>query len=574
MLTLPKLLRRPLPPKTHNKPLHLKKEKIKSAPPCNLAVTNEVSKQQDPLKPCPREIGPIEMEKNIIPRKFPKRRRQSRIRIKNLFLKCSMKRHRDTASKVFLKKHPKFYVLLSNMRDNYGSPVYLTFDSSSKEESMSEKSGLLCKTCLDNALEKTSTMSSETSTPISSQLGHSSSFIKPDLEHVTTPDSTYMPLIYTPRFVNETQTLSKKGKMDWYDKLKVTHDTMTQHTFSFEQLSAALPRKPYRQVLIETVRKEEEKLVHKESLPIEKVTSVPDLLVETTESEEDLVVLGEGYCRDSIGATSVESKLKLAKIAVKKCHEHGRNALSFKGFFIEKCPDLKILIYQLVYLNLAFNSLTIFPPEVLDLINLQVLIMRNNPIKEISPDIDALKSLTIFVISYNLLTSLPPGLFTLTALESLDVSYNEITSIPNEIKNLRSLNNLNLDGNELTSLPPGILKVSPDMLTVENNFLHPLFWKANSKNDVQRLKDLALVSFSQNQLWKFYKMLPNEIKEQLLTPNLCDYCQGPLYGKGLRLIQPFDVSNNPLLPVLINVCSPRCFNNASSDPDLLKVLTK
>nr|XP_020849398.1 leucine-rich repeat-containing protein 63 isoform X2 [Phascolarctos cinereus] len=554
MFTLPKLLRKPLPPKTQQKPLPLKKEKIQSA------ITNEVSKQQDLLKPCPSKIITTEIEKNVILGKFPKRKKQSRIHIKNLLLKWHIKRHRDVASKMFLKKYPKFRVIFSNGQDNYSGPFCLPTYNSAKDENVSEKSSLQCKTrnyFLDGALEKTSVMSSETSTPMSSQLGHSSNIIKPDLERLTTPDSIYMPVIYS-RFVNENQPVSKKGKMNWYDKVQITHGTMTRHNFSFDALSAASARKPYRQYMLEFSKIEEEKPDRRDSSLEGKIIPLPDLPLEMTESEKELIVHGEGYYKDLLSPDD-NPKLNLAKIAVIRCHEHGRNALSLKGFFIERCPDLSILIRQLVYLNLAFNSLHIFPPEVLVLINLQVLIMRNNPIREIPSEIEELKDLKVFVISFNLLTSLPNGLFALSKLECLDVSYNEITSIPNEIKNLSNLNNLNLEGNELTSLPPGILKISPDIFIIENNFIHPLFWNENSKNDAQSLKDLALVSFVQNQLWKFYEVLPSEIKQQLIIFNVCDYCQGPLYGKGLHLIRPFDVFNIQLLPILFNVCSPRCY---------------
>ncbi|XP_027703937.1 leucine-rich repeat-containing protein 63 [Vombatus ursinus] len=569
MFTLPKLLRKPLPPKTQHKPLPLKKEKIQSA------ITNEVSKQQDLLKPCPSKITTTEIEKNVILGKFPKRKRQSRIYIKNLLLKQHVKRHRDAASKMFLKKYPKFCVLFSNRKDNYSDPFCLPTYNSVKDENISEKSSLQRKTTnyfLDGALEKTSVMSSEISTPTSSHLRHSSILLKPDLKRVTTPDSIYMPLIYS-RFVNENQPVCKEGKMNWYDKLQMTHGTMTRQNFSFDALSAASARKPYRQYVLEFSKKEEEKPDIRDSSLVGKLISLPESLLEMTESEKELIVYGEGYYKDLLSPDD-NPKLNLAKIAVIRCHEHGRNALSFKGFFIERCPNLSILIRQLVYLNLAFNSLPIFPPEVLVLINLQVLIMRNNPIREIPSDIEKLKHLEVFVISFNLLTSLPNGLFALSKLEFLDISYNEITSLPNEIKNLSNLNNLNLEGNELTSLPPGILKISPDIFNIENNFIHPLFWKENSKNDAQSLKDLALVSFVQNQLWKFYEVLPSEIKQQLITSNVCDYCRGPLYGKGLRVIRSFDVFNIQLLPILFNVCSSRCYRFTKRDPNILDLLTK
>ncbi|XP_074160810.1 leucine-rich repeat-containing protein 63 isoform X2 [Sminthopsis crassicaudata] len=511
MLTLPKLLRKPLPPKSNLKPLHPKKGKKQPA------FTKQVSKQKDLLQPCPSKIIPTEIEKNGFFGRFPKRRKQSRIHIKNLFLKWHAKRPIDPASRLFLKKYPRFFMLFPNIKDS-GS-LYLPSDDLIKYRS-SEKSSEQRKT---RHYLMDSTMSSETSTSTSSQLGvsqlgmpqlePSSSFIKPDLDHLTTPDSRC-----SSRFVDRHETLSKKEKMKWYEKLKEPHDTMNNQIFSFDDLPATLERKPISQYLLDIFRKEEEKTDLKEPTPIESINRFPDS-IESTDSEKELVVYGEGYYRESTQFLE-DQKINLAKIAILKCQEFGRNALSLKGFFINKCPDLSILADQLVYLNLSYNNLSIFPPEVIVLINLQVLIMKNNPIKEIPSTIEELKHLTIFVISFNLLTSLPKGLFTLSELEFLDISYNEIPVIPKEIRYLSSLNYLKLDGNELTTFPPEILKLSLDKFSLENNFTHPLLWKENSKNDAQTLKDLALLSLSRNQLWKVYQDLTPEIKQQLNTPGV------------------------------------------------------
>ncbi|XP_031817775.1 leucine-rich repeat-containing protein 63 isoform X2 [Sarcophilus harrisii] len=517
MLTQPKLLRKPLPPKSQLKPLHLKKGKKQTG------FTKQVSKQKDFLQPCPSKIIPTEIEKNGFFGRFPKRRKQSRIHIKTLLLKWHAKGPIDPASRLFLKKYPRFYMLFSNIKDS-GS-FYLPSDDLIKygsSEKLSEQRKMR-PSLMD------STMSSEISTSTSSQLemsqvGHSSSFIKPDLDHLTTPDSRC-----SSRFVDKHETESKKEKVKWYEKLKEPHDTMNNQIFSFDDLPATLERKPITQYLLDVYRKEEEKIDFKEPVPIEQMTRFPDS-TESAESEKDLVVYGEGYYKESMHLLE-DQKINLAKLAILKCQEFGRNALSLKGFFIDKCPDLSILADQLVYLNLSYNNLSIFPPEVIILINLQVLIMKNNPIKEIPSTIEELKHLTIFVISFNLLTSLPKGLFTLSELEFLDISYNEIPVIPKEIQYLSSLNYLKLDGNELTTFPPEILKLSLDKFSLENNFTHPLLWKENSKNDAQTLKDLALLSLSQNELWKVYKNLAPEIKQQLNT-NLqgprpvCAFCKG------------------------------------------------
>ncbi|XP_051843268.1 leucine-rich repeat-containing protein 63 isoform X2 [Antechinus flavipes] len=501
MLTLPKLLRKPLPPKSQLKPLQLKKGKKQTA------FTKQVSKQKDLLQPCPSKIIPTEIEKNGFFGRFPKRRKQSRIHIKTLLLKWPAKGPMDPASRLFLKKYPRFYMLFSNIKDT-GS-LYLPSDDLIKY-------GSLEKECVRRKMRHflmDSTVSSEISTSTSSQLvpsqvEHSSSFIKPDFDHLTTPDS-----ISSSRSVDKPETESKKEKVKWYEKLKEPHDTMNNQIFSFDELPATLERKPVTHYLLDVHHKEEET---KEPIPIEHRAHFPDS-TEVAESEKDLVVYGEGYNKESVHLLE-DSKINLAKIAVLKCQEFGRNALSLKGFFIDKCPDLSILADQLVYLNLSYNNLAIFPPEVIVLINLQVLIMKNNPIKEIPSTIEELKHLTIFVISFNLLTSLPKGLFTLSELEFLDVSYNEILVIPKEIQYLRSLNYLKLDGNELTTFPPEILKLSLDKFSLENNFTHPLLWKENSKNDAQTLKDLTLLFLSQNELWKVYKdHFSPEIKQQLNT---------------------------------------------------------
>ncbi|XP_074073195.1 leucine-rich repeat-containing protein 63 isoform X2 [Macrotis lagotis] len=465
MLTLPKLLRKPLPPKTQPKPLQLKKESPE--PAITDATINQQSKRQDLHKPHPSRLFPIELEKILIPRKFPKRRRQSRIHIKNLLLKCHLKRYRDTAPKMFLRKYTKFYMLFSNIKEDYGGPFYMPTRHLIRHDSASEKSN-------------EQWISSETLTPL-----RSSSFIKHDLEHAT-PDSDYESLIYSSKYMDN--SMYKKGKMDWYERLRTPQNTISNKIFSFDELSATLPRRPYTNTILEMSQNKRKKSKLKKSISSENISSFTEIIPEKSESEEEFIVCGEGYCKKPLSLSDKE-KMNLARIAVKRCHDYSKNALSLKGFFIERCPNFGILAYQLVYLNLAFNSLSIFPTEVFVLKNLQVLIMRNNPIKEIPSEIEELKYLTIFIISFNLLTSLPKGIFSLSKLEFLDVSYNEITSIPKDIQNLSS--------------------------------------------------------------------------------KLCDYCQGPMYGKGLHLIRPYNVFNYPLLPILVKVCSPRCYKMASSAPEFL-----
>lgn len=60
---------------------------------------------------------------------------------------------------------------------------------------------------------------------------------------------------------------------------------------------------------------------------------------------------------------------------------------SMQAHFIPQIPELSPLSTTLVYLNLSFNELVNFPRDVLSCRELQVLKLRNNPLKDIPHDI-------------------------------------------------------------------------------------------------------------------------------------------------------------------------------------------
>lgn len=64
-------------------------------------------------------------------------------------------------------------------------------------------------------------------------------------------------------------------------------------------------------------------------------------------------------------------------------------------------------------------------------------------------------------------------------------------------------------------MPCGALKLrSLRYLRVYNNFMHPLFWKENSHNEPQKLRDLAAVTFTQYELEERYE-LPSDMTKLL-----------------------------------------------------------
>ncbi|XP_007521294.2 leucine-rich repeat-containing protein 63 [Erinaceus europaeus] len=310
-----------------------------------------------------------------------------------------------------------------------------------------------------------------------------------------------------------------------------------------------LPRKPARQTEIEAENVanilKPKKSVHSEA-PI-KIKLDP----------ETPSVHGEGLT--TIAATCYETIVSMTNLAIKTCQIYGRNALNLKGFFITYCPDLTALAFQLVYLNLSFNHLSLFPTEVYCLKNLQVLILRNNPIKEIPSEIQQLKFLRIFNMAFNYITMIPPGFFSLSHLEKVDLSYNDIPLVPNEIHKLRSLEKLNLNGNELTSFPPALLKLNLKTILFDNNFTHPNFWKENSLNNPQRLIHLASLSFLKSNQYMQYSVIPEEIQMLLKSTSRCDCCHGPRFGEGFRIIRGYNIFGVTNLPILFNVCSSSCY---------------
>ncbi|KAM9170081.1 leucine-rich repeat-containing protein 63 isoform 4-T5 [Pangshura tecta] len=263
-------------------------------------------------------------------------------------------------------------------------------------------------------------------------------------------------------------------------------------------------------------------------------SSEPDL---TLDDDTIKGIQGFGYQNFLSEHDEQEQLMARSRMAVIYCVMHNRNALNLKVYNIK---------------------------------NLEVLKLRNNPIKEIPDDVHRLKTLRILNMSFNLLSVLPTGLFLVPFLSYLDVSFNDISVIPHEIRNLRALEYLNVEGNQLCALPCEVLKLPLKLLNTENNLMHPFLWKENSQNQPQRLTDLAALCFSRNKMWQRYTEISKDIQEILNNCRVCDCCKGPLYGQGLRLIRSCrNIFRFHKLPFLFNACSPSCYSSFMSQTDSL-----
>ncbi|XP_052506324.1 leucine-rich repeat-containing protein 63 [Budorcas taxicolor] len=354
------------------------------------------------------------------------------------------------------------------------------------------------------------------------------------------------------------RTTPVKAASQWSGRVHSRTVTLTITDFPGPTLipSPVLPRKPLRQSVIESRVTEHE---HIETVPTQSMLSLHEGSIKSKKTDPTVVpvVQGEGF--KTIVATHYETILAMTNLAIINCQVHGRNALNLKGFFLLNCPDLTPLAFQLVYLNLSYNNICDFPTEIYCLKNLQILNLRNNPIKEIPSTIQQLKLLKSLNVAFNLITTLPPGLFCLHNLEELDISYNSIAFIPNDIQKLRSLEKLMVDGNELTSFPHGILKLNLKKILFENNFTNPIFWKENSMNNPQHLTQITALFFLKNNLHEYYNVIPVEIQKLLKCTSKCEWCHGPMFGEGFRIIRSCDVFGVTQLPVIFYVCSSSCY---------------
>jgi uncharacterized protein YwqG len=107
-------------------------------------------------------------------------------------------------------------------------------------------------------------------------------------------------------------------------------------------------------------------------------------------------------------------------------------------------------------LELRVSNMVAFPPEILEMKNLETLFLVQNLFEKLPDAITTLKSLKVLNVSRTPLKALPPQIGQLKHLETLIAEACELTSIPDSIGDLPALKHLNLNYNSLATLPESI----------------------------------------------------------------------------------------------------------------------
>lgn len=108
---------------------------------------------------------------------------------------------------------------------------------------------------------------------------------------------------------------------------------------------------------------------------------------------------------------------------------------------------------QVYRLDLSRQKLKAFPPEILQLTQLNELTLSKNKLVSLPDEIGALQHLQTLRCSHCELDSFSPGILRLTNLRHLDLSDNYLSVIPDRIEDLDSLRYLILWDNPITLYP-------------------------------------------------------------------------------------------------------------------------
>ncbi len=113
---------------------------------------------------------------------------------------------------------------------------------------------------------------------------------------------------------------------------------------------------------------------------------------------------------------------------------------------------------NLEHLDLSYNNIQHLPKEIGKLKKLKTLLLLRNELNELPPEMGNLKDLTLIDVSHNCFKTLPKEIGKLVNLKTFDVSYGELRKLPLEFIELLSLRELYLEENNFNFPPAKVIK--------------------------------------------------------------------------------------------------------------------
>jgi small GTP-binding protein len=176
--------------------------------------------------------------------------------------------------------------------------------------------------------------------------------------------------------------------------------------------------------------------------------------------------------------------------------------INLSGNILQQLPTNFKELTKLKKLNISTNYLKIFPQEIVYLVNLEFLDMRDNLFFSIPKDTNKLNKLKFLYLKGNPLKKIPEVIFELKNLKVLGLVNIQINTIPSNIKKLINLESLWIGKNKIKNLPEGLLTLPLlKNITLDDNPL-PI------------PKDILNTTQSKNELFNLYIQYNQELLDR------------------------------------------------------------
>ena len=131
----------------------------------------------------------------------------------------------------------------------------------------------------------------------------------------------------------------------------------------------------------------------------------------------------------------------------------GRLVLTYRGWTLVD-DVVWTMGRELLVLDVSFNAVTEFPPELGDLIHLRELNCSNNKLASLPKQIGKLRTMHVLKANGNKLTRLPDELGLCSGLVYMNIGENRLVTVPPTLANLSNIEELHLCNNRMNYFPP------------------------------------------------------------------------------------------------------------------------